>query len=33
MTSLLSSGISTSLVPVEYEFQKGAKEMLVAKRV
>ncbi|WP_020586143.1 hypothetical protein [Desulfobacter curvatus] len=33
MTSLLSSGISTSLVSVEYEFQKGAKEMLVAKRV
>ncbi|MDY6934918.1 MAG: class I SAM-dependent methyltransferase [Spirochaetota bacterium] len=31
ITSLRDSGIDISLVPVEYEFQKGATEMLVAK--
>lgn len=30
--ALTDIGINTSLIPVEYEFQKGAKEMLVAKR-
>ena len=28
-----SSGVDVSLVPVEYEFQKGTTKMLVAKRV
>ncbi len=31
-TALSENGITTSLVPVEYEFQKGATEMLVAKQ-
>lgn len=33
MSALSDSGINTSLVPVEYEFQKGATKMLVAKCV
>jgi len=33
VSALNDNGISTSLVPVEYEFQKGATEMLVAKHV
>ena len=31
MVALTDIGVSISLVPVEYEFQKGATEMLVAK--
>ena len=33
ISALINSGIDISLVPVEYEFQKGATEMLVAKYV
>jgi len=33
MSALSDSGIKTSLVPVKYEFQKGATEMLVTKCV
>jgi hypothetical protein len=33
VSALNDSGISVSLVPVEYEFQRGATEMLVAKCV
>jgi hypothetical protein len=33
MSVLTETGISISLVPVEYEFQKGATEMLVARYV
>lgn len=31
MSALAENGITASLVPVQYEFQKGATEMLVAK--
>ena len=31
MSALADNGIEVSFVPVEYEFQKGATEMLVAK--
>ncbi len=33
ISALTNDGINVSLVPVEYEFQKGATEMLVAKCV
>jgi len=33
ISDLKASGISVELVPVEYEFQKGATGMLVAKRI
>jgi len=33
MSALKDIGISISFVPVEYEFQKGATEMLVAKSI
>jgi len=33
LSALSDSGISATLVPVEYEFQRGAAEMLVAKCV
>ena len=33
ISALMNSGIDVSLVPVEYEFQKGATEMQVAKCV
>ena len=33
ISALSDSGINATLVPVEYEFQKGATEMLVAKCV
>ena len=33
MSVLTDNGVNVSLVPVEYEFQKGATEMLVAKCV
>jgi hypothetical protein len=33
ISKLTEMGVSISLVPVEYEFQKGATEMLVAKYV
>jgi len=33
ISDLSRSGIEVSLLPVEYEFQKGATKMLVAKRV